>query len=114
MDYLPLFFKLTGQPCLIVGGGEVAARKTATLRQAGGLVTVVSPQLTETLADLSVQYKIEWKQKHFAPEDVEGFKLVIGATSDRPVNEQVFQAAQARNIPVNVVDCPELCRERPA
>ena len=48
MDYLPLFFKLTGQPCLIVGGGEVAARKTETLRQAGGLVTVVSPRLTET------------------------------------------------------------------
>ena len=109
MDYLPLFFKLTGQPCLIVGGGEVAARKTETLRQAGGLVTVVSPQLTETLADLSVQHKIEWKQKHFAPEDVDGFKLIIGATSDRLVNEQVFQAAQARNIPVNVVDCPELC-----
>jgi len=109
MDYLPLFFKLTGQPCLIVGGGEVAARKTETLRQAGGLVTVVSPQLTETLADLSVQHKIKWKQKHFAPEDVDGFKLVIGATSDRLVNEQVFQAAQACNIPVNVVDCPELC-----
>jgi len=109
MDYLPLFFKLTGQPCLIVGGGEVASRKTETLRQAGGLVTVVSPQLTETLADLSVQHKIKWKQKHFAPEDVDGFKLVIGATSDRLVNEQVFQAAQARNIPVNVVDCPELC-----
>ena len=109
MEYLPLFFKLTGQPCLIVGGGEVAARKTETLRQAGGLVTVVSPQLTETLADLSVQHKIEWKQKHFAPEDVDGFKLIIGATSDRLVNEQVFQAAQARNIPVNVVDCPELC-----
>ena len=109
MDYLPLFFKLTGQPCLIVGGGEVAARKTETLRQAGGLVTVVSPRLTETLADLSVQYKIEWKQKHFAPEDLDGFKLVIGATSDRLVNELVFLAAQARNIPVNVVDCPELC-----
>ena len=109
MDYLPLFFKLTGQPCLVVGGGEVAARKTATLRQVGGLVTVVSPQLTETLADLSVQHKIEWNKKSFTPDDVDGFKLVIGATSNRSVNEQVFQAAQARNIPVNVVDCPELC-----
>ncbi len=109
MDYLPLFFKLAGQPCLIVGGGEVAARKTATLRQAGGLVTVVSPQLAETLVELNVQGKVEWKQKPFAPEDLDGFKLAIGATSDRTVNEQVFQAAQARNIPVNVVDCPELC-----
>jgi uroporphyrin-III C-methyltransferase/precorrin-2 dehydrogenase/sirohydrochlorin ferrochelatase len=109
MDYLPLFFKLTGQPCLIVGGGEVAARKTATLRQAGGKVTVVAPQLTESLGVLRDKCQIVWLEKPFAPEDVEGFTLVIGATSNRTVNEQVFQAAQACNIPVNVVDCPKLC-----
>jgi uroporphyrin-III C-methyltransferase/precorrin-2 dehydrogenase/sirohydrochlorin ferrochelatase len=109
MDYLPLFFKLTGQPCLIVGGGEVALRKTAALRQAGGEVTVVSPQLSESLGELRDKAQIVWLEKPFAPEDVEGFTLVIGATSDRTVNAQVFQAAQARNIPVNVVDCPQLC-----
>ncbi|MEI7869296.1 MAG: siroheme synthase CysG [Candidatus Methylumidiphilus sp.] len=109
MDYLPLFFKLTGQPCLIVGGGEVASRKTATLRRAGAKVTVVSPQLTLSLVELRDQGQIKWREKPFAPEDVEGYKLVIGATSMRSVNEQVFQASHARNIPVNVVDCPELC-----
>jgi uroporphyrin-III C-methyltransferase/precorrin-2 dehydrogenase/sirohydrochlorin ferrochelatase len=109
MDYLPLFFKLTGRPCLIVGGGEVASRKTTTLRQAGGKVTVVSPHLTESLGKLHDLGQIVWLEKPFAPEDVEGFTLVIGATADRTVNGQVFQAAQARNIPVNVVDCPQLC-----
>ncbi len=109
MDYLPLFFKLSAQACLIVGGGEVAVRKTETLRQAGGNVTVVAPQLAQPLRELHSQGHIVWLEKPFAPSDVDGFKLVVSATSEHSVNVQVFQAAQARNIPVNVVDCPELC-----
>ena len=109
MDYLPLFFKLTGLACLIVGGGEVATRKSATLRQAGAKVTIVSPHLTDALHGLRNLGQLEWREKSFAPEDVDGFTLVIGATSTRSVNEQVYHAARTRNIPVNVVDCPELC-----
>ena len=109
MDYLPIFFKLTGQACLIVGGGEVAARKTATLRQAGGKVTIISPDLAEPLAALFEQGQIRWKKKQFSADDIAGFTLVVAATSSRAVNELVFHTAQARNIPVNVVDCPELC-----
>ncbi len=109
MDYLPIFFKLVGQPCLIVGGGEIAARKTATLRQAGGTVTIISPTLAESLHSLRDEEQISWIEKPFAPEDVAGFKLVVAATADRSVNESVSRAAQSRDIPVNVVDCPELC-----
>jgi len=109
MDYLPLFFKLDGLPCLIIGGGEIAARKTATLRQAGGKVTLLSPDLNDALRSLLDEGLIAWREKSFAPEDVEGFHLVIAATADRHVNEAVSIAAKARQIPVNVVDCPELC-----
>ena len=109
MDYLPIFFKLKGRPCLVVGGGEVAARKTATLRQAGGQVTVASPKLSASLAQALAQGQIQWREKAFEPADLEGHALVIAATADRGVNESVFRAAQARGIPANVVDCPELC-----
>jgi uroporphyrin-III C-methyltransferase/precorrin-2 dehydrogenase/sirohydrochlorin ferrochelatase len=109
MDYLPIFFKLTGQPCLIVGGGEVAARKAETLLQAGGNLTVVSPALGTSLRQRHEAGQIKWLEKTFAPDDLAGYKLVIAATSDRAVNASVFQAAQARDLPVNVVDCPELC-----
>jgi len=109
MDYLPIFFQLTGQPCLVVGGGEVAARKIATLRQAGGKITVASPRLVESLRELRDQGQIRWLEKTFDAADVEGFKLVIAATADRAVNASVFHSAQARDLPVNVVDCPELC-----
>lgn len=109
MDYLPVFFKLTGQACLIVGGGEVAMRKTSTLRQAGGKVSIVSPRLNRALQALRQQDEIVWLEKSFSPEDVEGYSLVIAATAKAAVNEQVYHAARVRNIPVNVVDCPELC-----
>ncbi len=109
MDYLPIFFQLTGEPCLVVGGGEVAARKVATLRRAGGVVTVISPELGATLSGLQNRGDIRWLEKEFASEDVAGFALAVAATSDHAVNEKVSQAAKAYRIPVNVVDCPKLC-----
>lgn len=109
MDFLPVFLKLTGQRCLIVGGGSVASRKAATLRQAGSKVTVLSPAICDFLHEKAAAGEIEWREKVFAPDDVDGFRLVVAATGQRAVNEAVSQAAQARHIPVNVVDCPELC-----
>lgn len=84
-------------------------RKTSTLRQAGGKVSVVSPELNRSLQALRQQDEIVWLEKSFSPEDVEGYSLVIAATAEAAVNEQVYHAARVRNIPVNVVDCPELC-----
>lgn len=52
MDYLPIFLKIENRPCLVVGGGEVAARKVGLLLEAGGRVTVVAPELCETLERL--------------------------------------------------------------
>ena len=109
MDYLPLFFKLTDEPCLIVGGGAVAVRKTDSLRAAGARVTLISPRLGNPLQELADAGTIDWRAKEFEPTDVLDFRLVIGATDCREVNEAVSRAARERNIPVNVVDCPELC-----
>lgn len=109
MDYLPLFLRVKDHACLVVGGGEVAARKVVTLCQAHGRVTVLSPQICDSLRDLVVTHQIEWKQKEFEPADVEGYRLVIAATDCDSVNEEVSRAAHARNILVNVVDGPRLC-----
>ena len=90
MDFLPLFLDIRGQPCLVVGDGEVAARKSALLLRAGARVTVLAPAL-------------------FRDETLDGFVLAIAATSDDAVNRAVAAAARARRIPVNVVDQPALC-----
>ncbi|NJD08605.1 MAG: uroporphyrinogen-III C-methyltransferase [Methylococcaceae bacterium] len=109
MDYLPLFMKLAGQPCLVVGGGPIARRKVELLRSVGAAVTVVAPSITADMGRWAAAGEIQWREKSFEPHDLDGYRLVIGATDLREVNESVCRAALEANIPVNVVDCPELC-----
>ncbi len=106
MDYLPVFLRIKGKSCLVVGGGEVATRKAGVLLEAGASVRVVAPQID---AGLAAQENVEAIVARFAAQHLDGMTLVIAATNDRSVNQQVSELAQARNIPVNVVDDPELC-----
>lgn len=105
MDFFPIFLNLKGKPCLVVGGGEVAVRKVSILLQSGAKVTVVSPELCGELKKLHITHL----QEKFSESRLEGMTLVIAATDDREVNIRVSSAAKERNIPVNVVDNPELC-----
>ena len=109
MQYLPIFLKLSGQSCLVVGGGEVAARKVNALLRAKGTVTVLSPELVTELTVWHREGGIAHIRKRFEPADLAGFHLVISATDRREVNEMVAAAAREKGIPVNVVDCPDLC-----
>ena len=109
MDYLPIFIKIKQRPCLVVGGGSVAARKVALLRKAGGDVTVVSPELCDELAELASAGKIEYQSREFLEEDLQACVLVIAATDQARVNEQVSSLANEKKLPVNVVDNPALC-----
>lgn len=108
MDYFPLFMKLTGERCLLVGGGEVALRKARLLRAAGAHVVVVAPGLAPELAAWAHAGEVEHIAGRFDPAQLEGVRLVVAATDVREVNRAVSAAAQARAIPVNVVDDPEL------
>ncbi len=105
MDFLPIFMNLRGEPCLVVGGGEVAARKCALLLRAGAKVTVCAPELAPAF-DTG---RIEHRAARFREADLDGQALVIAATDDQAVNRAVAAAARARRIPVNVADQPELC-----
>ncbi|MBI5005892.1 MAG: uroporphyrinogen-III C-methyltransferase [Nitrosomonadales bacterium] len=106
MDFLPIFANVKDKPCLVVGGGEVAKRKTAVLLEAGAKVRVVAPEID---AELAKQGGVEAIVARFDARHLDGMTLVIAATNDREVNKQVSALAQNRSIPVNVVDDPELC-----
>lgn len=109
MNYLPIFYQIKQRPCLVVGGGSIAARKVALLRKAQGDVTVVSPELCDELSGLLKEGKIQHKAKTFAAEDMDDCVIVIAATDQRDVNEQVSALANEKKLPVNVVDNPDLC-----
>ncbi len=109
MEFLPININIRDRDCLVVGGGEVAARKAGLLCRAGGRVTVVAPALAGVLETLRAGGEITYRDKRFESTDLASCVLVIAATDDETVNAAVAEAAQARRIPVNVVDQPELC-----
>ena len=109
MDFLPIFMDVRNRNCLIVGGGEVAARKVQMLLRAGAKVQVVSPELGDTMQEFNQQGEIEWIEAGFEPAHLQNPVLVYAATDRQTVNQQVSELAKEKNIPVNVVDTPELC-----
>lgn len=109
MDFLPIFMNLQGRDCLLIGGGEVAARKARLLLEAGAVLTVIAPEIGSTLDSLKQQGRLAHRAERFSESQLHGMTLVFAATDDRAVNEAVSRAASARGIPVNVVDQPALC-----
>ena len=107
MEFLPVFLKLRGRPCLLVGGGKVAVRKVTLLLRAGAEITVVSPVLSDELLVLERGGEIACLHREFSDTDISNFGLVIAATDDRNVNARVYDLADNQRIPVNVVDDPE-------
>jgi len=109
MQYFPMFFKLEGRSCLVVGGGDVAARKVSLLLRAGGKVTVISPELCDSLRSRLDAGEIHVQQKKFEASDIGEYAAIIAATDDKTINRTISEIAQLKNIPVNVVDQPSLC-----
>jgi len=109
MDFLPIFLNIQQQSCLVVGGGATATRKVDLLLQAHAKVTIVSPTLTTQLEKYANEDKVRYCDRTFQDTDLSGYCLVIAATNDRAVNEQVSKLAKMQNLPVNVVDQPDLC-----
>jgi len=108
MTLFPLFADLAGRPVLVVGGGPVAARKAAALREAGAAVAVGAPELNDELARLAREGAVRHIAGAFEPAWLDGMWLAIAATGDRAVNARVAEAAAARRILANVVDDPAL------
>jgi uroporphyrin-III C-methyltransferase/precorrin-2 dehydrogenase/sirohydrochlorin ferrochelatase len=93
----------------VIGGGDVAARKCALLLSAGARITVTAPALGATLAAQAQAGEIAWNQAPYSATALDDAHIVVAATNDRNVNAEVSREAQARRLPVNVVDDPELC-----
>jgi precorrin-2 dehydrogenase/sirohydrochlorin ferrochelatase len=102
----PVNLIVEGRRCLVVGGGEIAARKVAGLRACGAEVHVVAPEVGEAVR---AQAGVTWEERAYRSGDVRGFRLVIAATDDGAVNEAVYQDAEGAGVWVNGADDPRHC-----
>ena len=109
MDYLPLFHKLDGRPVLVIGGGDIALRKSVLLAEAGARITLVAPEIEPEVRAFVEAKGGSCRVQRYAAELLAGHCLVIAATDDDEVNETVSHDAQALGLPVNAVDAPKLC-----
>jgi len=105
----PIFLKLEGRRCLVVGAGKVAEGKIRGLLDAGASVEVVAPFAVPQIQQWFGQGVLSWQQRVFEPRDLDHASIVIAATPSHEVNTQVFEEAQLRNVLCNSVDDPENC-----
>jgi len=106
MNLFPIFAQLGGKNVLVAGGGAVAERKVALLRQAGARVTVNAPTLTPALQQLAQQHCLIWETRPFHENLLTHVWLVIAATSDSALNTRIARLCEAARLWVNVVDDP--------
>jgi precorrin-2 dehydrogenase/sirohydrochlorin ferrochelatase len=109
MEMFPVFFKLEGRPCLVVGAGSIAAPKIASLLRAGGSVTVVAPKAQPAVEAQAQAGQLVWHQREFAAADLDGQFLVVAATDIQAVNHHVAESARASKVLCNSVDDPPDC-----
>jgi uroporphyrin-III C-methyltransferase / precorrin-2 dehydrogenase / sirohydrochlorin ferrochelatase len=110
MDELfPIFLKLGGRRCLVVGGGPVAESKAESLLRCGGEVRVVAAEVTGAIRRAAEQGRLNWEQRSFASSDLSGIFLVVAATSSPELHKRIFREAQQQGVLCNAVDEPERC-----
>jgi precorrin-2 dehydrogenase / sirohydrochlorin ferrochelatase len=105
----PMFLKLEGKRCLVVGAGKVGEPKIGGLLDTGARVQVIALQASEAVKTCAQAGKITLELRAFTPEDLDGVFLAVVATSSRSVDETIYREAQARGVLCNVVDVPEYC-----
>jgi precorrin-2 dehydrogenase/sirohydrochlorin ferrochelatase len=109
MRYYPVNLDIRNRDCLVVGGGGVGKRKILTLLECGARVTVISPKISVEIKVLSEDHCIALKERNYHSSDLEGIFLVIGATDNEEVNQQISKNAAKAGILCNIVDRPQEC-----
>jgi uroporphyrin-III C-methyltransferase/precorrin-2 dehydrogenase/sirohydrochlorin ferrochelatase len=110
VSYYPLFLDLRGEPCVVLGGGTLAAAKVRDLLLADARVTVIAPELEAEAEAAAADPRVRVERRPYRPGDLAGARLVVDASGDLEVNRATWEEAEAAGILVNVVDVPDRCR----
>ncbi len=109
LPLFPMFFRLEGRACLVVGAGAVAEEKIRGLLDAGACVRVIAPSATPIISELARQKKLEWLPREIRATIFRKLFLIVAATSSAEVHERIWRAARRANVICNMVDDPTRC-----
>ena len=105
----PMFMKLAGKHCLVVGAGKVGEPKIGGLLETGAIIQVVSINMSDQVEQWAEAGKIDLHRRPYRPSDLDGMFLAIIATASNNLNQSIYREAQRRGVLCNVVDVPEYC-----
>ena len=108
-NLFPMFLKLAGRQCLVVGAGKVGEPKIGGLLETGARIRVVALEASPVVREWARAGKLELELRPFSTDDLQGAFLAVVATNSRHLNELVYYEAQKRGVLCNVVDVPDLC-----
>jgi precorrin-2 dehydrogenase/sirohydrochlorin ferrochelatase len=111
MKLYPIMINIEGRPIAMIGGGNVALRKTRDLLETGANVTVIAPEIHDGFNDLVNEYgnRVVLVKREYVSGSLENYSLVFSATNSAEVNHAVYTEAHAKNIFINAVDDPPNC-----
>ena len=109
MSLFPIFLKLTGRPCTVIGAGHLAESKIESLITANAAVTVIAPQANARITELAESGEIRLLLREYAQGDLADQFLTVAATDVPAVNRAVFAEAESSGVLVNAVDDPPFC-----
>jgi precorrin-2 dehydrogenase/sirohydrochlorin ferrochelatase len=108
--YYPVFLDVRGRRCIVIGGGDHGQEKAERLVDYGADVVVVSPDATDAVRAMAADGRLSWIRRRYRHGDLEGaFIAIVADTSDPTTNREVSAEARDRNVPLNVMDVPDLC-----
>lgn len=107
--FFPLFTDLTEKKVAVFGAGKIASRRVRTLLSFAGEITVIAPLCSDEIERLAKAEKLVYKQKTYEREDLYDADIVIAATNDKKVNEDIYSACKCLGILVNVADNQQKC-----
>lgn len=108
-NLFPMFMKLSGKRCLVVGAGKIGEPKIGGLIDTGARIHVVAIAASDRVREWADAGKIDLELRAFSSSDLDGMFLAVVATASRSLNERVYLEAQERGVLCNVVDVPDLC-----
>jgi precorrin-2 dehydrogenase/sirohydrochlorin ferrochelatase len=105
----PMFLKLAGRQCLVVGAGKVGEPKIGSLIETGARIHVVALLASDTVREWAAAGKIQLELRAFSEKDLDGKFLAVVATASNTLNELIYREAERRGVLCNVVDVPDYC-----